>query len=118
MWVSNITYLRITDSFGNLSLIIDTYSRKVVGDHLHQDLGTEDCMSALKMTLQSQIKNVELSHYPDQRIQCCSNDYVNMLIKHEVKISMTENGDPRENAVAEDADIMVVFESFRTIIYV
>ena len=110
LWVSDITYLRVGDSFGYLSLITDAYSRKVVGYRLHKDLGTEGCLKSLEMALTTRTKNSDLYHHSDRGIQYCSNKYVRTLNRNDIQISMTENGDPRENAVAERINGILKYE--------
>lgn len=102
LWVSDITYIRGPGNrFYYLSLITDCYSHMIVGWHLCKDLSTKGCIQALKMALKGLPANASLIHHSDRGIQYCSNEYVYMLKKHNIRISMTENGDPRENAVAE-----------------
>lgn len=103
LWVSDITYVRYGSSFAYLSLITDVYSRKIVGYHLSRDLKSAGPIKALKMA----IKGVEKSklegliHHSDRGVQYCCDEYVKMLKDNCIKISMTENPDPLENAVAE-----------------
>ena len=102
LWVSDITYIRTVLGFVYLSLITDAYSRKIVGWCLWPDLTSEGALNALKMATKSEgVKKHELIHHSDRGIQYCCNDYVNYLNGCEINISMTENGDPYENAIAE-----------------
>ena len=102
LWVSDITYWKIVTGFVYISLITDAYSRKIVGYHLSGTLETRAPMAALQMALDSLIDPVEgLIHHSDRGIQYCSYSYVNLLKDYQVKISMTENGDPLENPIAE-----------------
>lgn len=102
LWVSDITYIRTKLGFVYLSLITDAYSKKIVGWSLWPDLTSEGALNALKMAVQGEVvKKNELIHHSDRGIQYCCNDYVNYLNGCEIKISMTENGDPYENAIAE-----------------
>ncbi len=104
IWVSDITYiwLRQKGKFCYLSLITDLYSRKIVGYCLHKDLSTEGCLEALKMALSQRQKIDEiLTHHSDRGVQYCSHNYVELLKKYNIEISMTQSGDPLENAVAE-----------------
>jgi transposase InsO family protein len=85
-----------------LSLITDAYSKKIVGWCLWPDLTSEGALNALKMATKSEgVKRNELIHHSDRGIQYCCNDYVNYLNGCAINISMTENGDPYENAIAE-----------------
>lgn len=104
IWVSDITYLWLEekDKFCYLSLITDLYSRKIVGHCVHEDLSVEGCIKALKMALKQRGNKTEsLIHHSDRGVQYCSHSYVKMLQKNDIKISMTQTGDPLENAVAE-----------------
>lgn len=101
LWVSDITYITVADEFGYLSLITDAYSRKIVGYHLSKTLEASGSIKALQMALDSCGDVSSLMHHSDRGIQYCCNDYVKMLTDKNIKISMTENGDPLENAIAE-----------------
>lgn len=102
LWVSDITYLRMTHDFAYLSLITDAYSHKIVGFCLRKDLSSQGCVSALQMALENRsYKHRPLMHHSDRGSQYCSKEYVALLMDHKITISMTENGDPYENAVAE-----------------
>jgi len=102
LWVRDITYVSTKRCYVYLSLVTDAYSRKIVGYHLSESLHTQGCIVALKMALSCRCYlNQELIHHSDRGIQYCSNEYVELLIRSDVLISMTENGDPYENALAE-----------------
>ena len=102
IWVSDITYLETEIGFVYISLITDAYSRKVVGFHIADNLLALSSVEALKMALENMPKGLEnLIHHSDRGIQYCSQEYVNVLQDYQIKISMTENGDPLENAIAE-----------------
>lgn len=102
LYVSDITYINgPKDSFYYLSLVTDAYSRKIVGWHLATTLEAEGPILALKMALSEWTQEWHLVHHSDRGIQYCCNEYVSILNKYQVKISMTENGDPLENAIAE-----------------
>lgn len=105
LWVSDITYWRIKNGFTYISFITDAYSRKIVGYHLGDSLQTSETIQALKMALSNlpeEYKNgLQLMHHSDRGTQYCSNEYVKLLEENSIGISMTENGDPLENAVAE-----------------
>lgn len=102
-WVSDITYIRLTNSFCYLSLVTDVYSRKIIGYCLSKDLGSKGTINALKMALSTchRKKSTMLIHHSDRGIQYCCTDYINILMEHNIAISMTQNGDPYENAIAE-----------------
>lgn len=101
IWVSDITYIRMINQWGYLSLITDAYSRKIMGYSFRNDLGAEGCIDALKMALNNRIYNDQIIHHSDRGSQYCSHQYVNLLLDNKIGISMTENGDPYENALAE-----------------
>lgn len=101
LWVSDITYIRLLDDFVYLSLITDAYSRKIVGFFLSETLEAIGCLKALKMALSNNPQRGRLIHHSDRGSQYCCADYVSILDKHFIKISMTESGDPLENALAE-----------------
>ncbi len=103
LWVSDITYIRIADGFGYLSLVTDAYSRRIVGYCLYPTLQKEGPVSALKMSLSTLPATVadSLIHHSDRGLQYCCEAYVNILTQRKVVISMTEKGDPYENALAE-----------------
>lgn len=101
LWVSDITYITLKDDFAYLSIITDAYSRKIVGFYLSETLSAEGCIKALKMALKNNPQLGRLIHHSDRGSQYCCADYVSILDKHFVKISMTQSGDPLENAIAE-----------------
>jgi putative transposase len=102
LWVADITYIKTSQGYSYLSLITDAYSRKIVGYALHPTLEAVGCLKALKMALEGKGKQLErLVHHSDRGIQYCCSSYVGMLIKEGVDISMTENGSPYDNALAE-----------------
>lgn len=102
LWVSDITYVRKRNGFLYLSLITDAYSRKVVGYHIAESLQAANTLEALKMAIRLNNKPLyNLIHHSDRGIQYCSYDYTNLLKTHHIRVSMTESGDPLENALAE-----------------
>jgi len=101
LWVSDITYIHIGKAFAYLSLITDAYSRKIVGFYLSQNLSAIGCERALRMALKSLPEKYRLIHHSDRGVQYCSTDYVKLLKKYHIRISMTQTGDPLDNAIAE-----------------
>lgn len=102
LWVSDITYIETAQGFVYLFLITDAYSRKVIGWSVGQSLESDHALTALYMALSqlpASIRNVY--HHSDRGVQYCSQKYVKILKKNGFQISMTENGDPLENAIAE-----------------
>lgn len=102
IWVSDITYWKTGQTFLYVSFITDTYSRKIIGYNVAQTLETQATLEALKMALSTlKTSSHKLIHHSDRGIQYCSNSYTGLLHQKGIKISMTENGDPLENAIAE-----------------
>lgn len=102
LWVSDITYWRVNGVFMYISFITDAYSHKIVGCSLSENLDMQSARDALLMAIES-LKEGQLGliHHSDRGTQYCAMDYVKLLHKHNIQISMTENGDPKENAIAE-----------------
>ncbi len=101
LWVSDITYIPLKNRFAYLFLITDAYSRKIVGFHVSDDMKVNSAVVALKKALAQKPVETIVIHHSDRGIQYCSNEYVNLLQQHHAMISMTQNGDPYENAIAE-----------------
>jgi transposase InsO family protein len=101
LWVADITYIHLSNGFAYLSLITDAYSRKIVGFCLSKDLSAKGPLNALKMALSNTKCTKNLIHHSDRGVQYCCDDYVALLEGNGVKLSMTEKGDPLENAIAE-----------------
>lgn len=102
IWVSDITYIQTAEGSGFLSLITDQYSRKIIGWKLGPTLEAKYTVDALKMAINQLPEGVtNVIHHSDRGVQYCCDQYVNILKSNNFRISMTENGDPRENAVAE-----------------
>jgi putative transposase len=102
LWVADITYIPLTKGFLYLSLVTDAYSHKVMGYSVADNLEAMHTIKALQMAL-ANLKEVPecLTHHSDRGIQYCSYNYVNLLKQNNIQISMTENGDPLENPIAE-----------------
>ena len=107
IWVSDITYIEIvqgkTKRFLYLSLITDAFTHEIVGYALHDTLDTTGPLRALTMALARYPAGAlkGLIHHSDRGCQYCSQEYVNKLQENGILISMTEKGDPYENAIAE-----------------
>jgi putative transposase len=102
LWVSDITYIETINGFVYLNLITDAYSRKIVGWAIGNTLEAKHTIEALRMALKQLPKGTEgLIHHSDRGVQYCCNEYVKLIKRNHIQISMTENGDPRENAIAE-----------------
>jgi len=101
VWVSDITYIIVDDSFCYLCLITDLYSRRIVGYDISESLNMEGSIRALMMAMKGKKDLMGLIHHSDRGIQYCSNIYTGLLTKNKIEISMSERGNPYENAVAE-----------------
>lgn len=102
IWVSDITYIRTKDDFSYLFLITDAYSRKVLGYRLAKNLDSCHAVNSLQDAIKNACKPLSgLIHHSDRGIQYCCKEYTDLLNKHSIAISMTENGDPLENPIAE-----------------
>lgn len=103
IWVSDITYIVIDEGFAYLFLITDAYSKKIVGHCLSRTLETNGGLDALKLALSDVPweRRVGIIHHSDRGVQYCSQGYVNLLQASKMLISMTQNGDPYENPIAE-----------------
>lgn len=103
LWVSDITYLKIDSGFAYLFLITDAYSRKIIGHQLADTLHAKHALAALNMAIEQRPAQAthELIHHSDRGIQYCCAPYVNRLQEHDIHISMTQSGDPLDNAIAE-----------------
>jgi transposase InsO family protein len=102
IWVSDITYYRTKKGFVYISFITDAYSKKIVGYHVADTLEAVHTLSALKMAIKENNRSFNgLIHHSDRGVQYCSFEYVKLLQDNNIIISMTEKGDPLENAIAE-----------------
>jgi len=103
LWVSDITCIKVyNNGVAYLSLITDACSHKVVGWNLSRNLRSCNTLAALKMALHTlKGKKTALIHHSDRGSQYCCREYVELLTRYNVRISMTESGNPRENAIAE-----------------
>lgn len=102
IWVSDITYWKIGSGFIYISFITDAYSHKIVGYHVADTLEAIETLKALRMALSTLRRTpIGLIHHSDRGIQYCSSNYVNLLLQHKIRISMTESSDPLENPIAE-----------------
>lgn len=103
-WVCDITYIRLREGFSYLFLITDVWSRKIVGHALGRTLQTRWGLDALAMALadaHAPEPDDERIHHSDRGVQYCSTEYVNVLKREGIAVSMAEAGNPYENAIAE-----------------
>ena len=101
LWVSDITYLELCNEDAFLSLVTDAYSRKIIGFHVSKSLRAEGCIQALQMAISGRSNLNGLIHHSDRGAQYCCGDYVSSLKSCEIDISMTQSGNPKDNAIAE-----------------
>jgi len=101
VWVSDITYVRLRNQWGYLSMVTDAFSRKIMGFAFRTDLLAQGCVEALKMALSNRLYKTTLIHHSDRGSQYCCKEYIDALQSAQISISMTEQGDPYENALAE-----------------
>jgi putative transposase len=102
LWVSDITYIHlIKKKFAYLSLVTDAYSRKIVGFCMNNDLSAAGPITALEMALKGRAGDGPLIHHSDRGSQYCADGYIGLLKSSAVGISMTQSGNPRDNAIAE-----------------
>lgn len=102
LWVADITYIDTLDGNAYLHLITDAYSKQIMGYELCDNMEAVSTLKALKMALgKRRYKTSELIHHSDRGLQYCSKIYTDCLKENKITISMTENADPYENAVAE-----------------
>ena len=101
VWVADITYIRILTGFVFLAVILDVFSRRVVGWALAKRIDHRLTLEALRMALRTRIPRAGLIHHSDQGVQYACTQYVRELEEHEVCISMSAKGNPYDNAYAE-----------------
>jgi putative transposase len=101
LWVSDITYIRLRESFLYLAVILDAYSRRVIGWALEETLNTELTIKALRHALAERSIPSSAVHHSDRGVQYCATEYVALLKAHGFQISMSRTGNPYDNAVAE-----------------
>lgn len=101
LWVADITYIRLLEEFIYLAVILDAYSRKVIGWELDQTLEARLALAALQKALAQRQTPPGLIHHSDQGVQYCCRDYVKLLESREILISMSRRGNPYDNAKAE-----------------
>lgn len=101
LWASDITFWKTMIGPFYISLITDIYSHKIVGYNLAENMEAIESLKALEMAINDNKEIYNLIHHSDRGSQYCSHKYVNLLQDFDIKISMTETGDPLDNAVAE-----------------
>lgn len=101
LWVADITYIRLREEFVFLAVVIDVYSRRVVGRALSEKIDTELTLAALQQAIETRQPKPGVVHHSDQGIQYASRDYVGKLDAHGIIPSMSRPGNPYDNAFCE-----------------
>ena len=101
VWVADVTYLRTREKMAYVSLVTDAYSRKIMGWHVHDDLGSDQVSQAFRMALRQRQTSQPLVHHSDRGIQYCSVEYQGIHSRHGITCSMTDGYDCYQNAMAE-----------------
>jgi transposase InsO family protein len=105
LWRADITYIRLRDEFVFLAVILDAYSRRVIGWALDRTMEDELTLTALRMALRRRAIPRDgksgLVHHSDRGSQYASNDYTDLLQAHGIAISMSRKGNPWDNAACE-----------------
>ena len=101
LWVADITYIHILVCFIYLAVILDVYSRKVIGYSISRSIDTELTLSALRMAIVDRNPQRGCVHHSDRGVQYASADYVKELEFYSFQISMSRRGNPYDNAYAE-----------------
>jgi len=101
VWVSDITYLKTDEGNCYLNMVTDAYSRKIMGYAIADNMEATQMKRAFQMAVNNRENDHPLIHHSDRGLQYCSAEYISIAQQHQIKISMTENGDPYENALAE-----------------
>jgi putative transposase len=101
LWRADITYIRLREEFVFLAVVLDAYSRRVIGWALERTLEDELTLSALRMALSRRVVEPGLVHHSDRGSQYASGDYTGLLKEKGVQISMSRKGNPWDNAACE-----------------
>jgi putative transposase len=101
LWRADITYIRLQDEFVYLAVILDAYSRRIIGWALDRTLEDELTLTALRMAITRRVVRPGLVHHSDRGSQYASNDYTDLLKEHGIDISMSRKANPWDNAACE-----------------
>ena len=101
LWRADITYIRLREEFVFLAVIVDAYSRRVIGWALNRTLETDLPLTALRMALSRRTIGPGLVHHSDRGVQYASQEYTGLLKEHGIVISMSRKGNPWDNAACE-----------------
>jgi len=101
LWVADITYIRLEREFVYLAVVLDAFSRRVIGWALDRSLEDKLTLAALRMALREREPAPGLVHHSDRGVQYASRDYTDVLKGHQIRISMSRKGNPYDNATCE-----------------
>jgi putative transposase len=101
LWVADITYIRLRVEFIYLAVVLDAFSRRVIGWALGRTLEARLAVAALQMALTERNPQAGLVHHSDRGVQYASLEYTDLLKQHEARISMSRKGNPYDNAACE-----------------
>jgi putative transposase len=101
LWVADITYIRLETEFVYLAVVLDRYSRRVIGWELDRTLEDDLSLAALRMALRSRTPGPGLVHHSDRGVQYASGNYTDLLKDNKIRISMSRTGNPYDNATCE-----------------
>ena len=101
LWRADITYIRLRDEFVFLAVILDAYSRRVIGWALDRTMENSLTLTALRMALSRRLVEAGLVHHSDRGSQYASTDYTELLQANGIEISMSRKGNPWDNAACE-----------------
>ena len=101
LWVADITYIRLEMEFVYLAVILDAFSRRVIGWALDRTMEDSLSLTALRMALSRRVVETGLVHHSDRGSQYASGDYTDLLKAHGITISMSRKGNPWDNAACE-----------------
>ena len=111
LWVSDITYIKTEKGHAYLALVTDAYSRQIMGYKIASHMKTSLCIDALKMALRNRkFKHQKLIHHSDRGIQYCNPEYTGFAEENGLIMSMTQQSDPYENAIAERINQTLKYE--------
>ena len=101
LWRADITYIRLREEFVFLAVVLDAFSRRVIGWALDRNMEDEPTLTALRMALAHRSIQPGLVHHSDRGSQYASNDYTGLLKSHGIDIGMSRKANPWDNAACE-----------------
>ena len=111
LWVSDITYIKTENGHNYLAIVTDAYSKQIMGFKLSNHMKTSLCIDALKMAINHRkYPDKKLIHHSDRGFQYCNTRYTRFAESNGMIMSMTEQYDPYENAVAERINRTLKYE--------